>query len=58
MTNFISLALPGVRELHPYQPGKPIEELEREMGLTNVVKLASNENPLGASQLVKESLAN
>ena len=57
MTNFISLALPGVRELQPYQPGKPIEELEREMGLANVVKLASNENPLGASQLVKESLA-
>ena len=50
MTDFISLALTGVRELQPYQPGKPIEELEREMGLTNVVKLASNENPLGASQ--------
>ena len=58
MTDFISLALTGVRELQPYQPGKPIEELEREMGLTNVVKLASNENPLGASQLVKDSLAN
>ena len=57
MTNFISLALPGVRELQPYQPGKPIDELEREIGLANVVKLASNENPLGASQLVKESLA-
>ncbi|HAK53487.1 MAG TPA: histidinol-phosphate transaminase, partial [Gammaproteobacteria bacterium] len=57
MTDFINLALPGVRELQPYQPGKPIEELEREMGLTDVVKLASNENPLGASQSVKDSLA-
>ncbi|MGZ8973590.1 histidinol-phosphate transaminase [Methylomagnum sp.] len=33
----------------PYQPGKPISELERELGLTNIVKLASNENPLGPS---------
>lgn len=41
------LALPGVRGLIPYQPGKPISELERELGLTEIVKLASNENPLG-----------
>lgn len=45
--DFISLANKGVQGLHPYQPGKPIEELERELGLRNVVKLASNENPLG-----------
>ncbi|TDY02651.1 histidinol-phosphate transaminase [Thiohalophilus thiocyanatoxydans] len=43
------LAAPGVRELTPYQPGKPIEELEREYGLSDVIKLASNENPLGPS---------
>nr|WP_255558268.1 histidinol-phosphate transaminase [Zhongshania aquimaris] len=39
----------GVQGLHPYQPGKPIEELQRELGLDSVVKLASNENPLGPS---------
>jgi histidinol-phosphate aminotransferase len=57
MADFIDMALPGVRELQPYQPGKPVEELERELGLTNVVKLASNENPLGPSQDVLDSLA-
>lgn len=40
---------PGVRGLHPYQPGKPISELEREYGVSNTIKLASNENPLGPS---------
>lgn len=43
------LAVAGVRELQPYQPGKPIEELERELGIENSIKLASNENPLGPS---------
>jgi len=43
------LAVQGVRKLTPYLPGKPIEELEREMGISNIVKLASNENPLGPS---------
>ncbi|MEJ2440561.1 MAG: histidinol-phosphate transaminase [Gammaproteobacteria bacterium] len=49
MLNFCDLAVPGVRELKPYQPGKPIEELQREYGLREVIKLASNENPLGPS---------
>jgi len=49
MLNFCDLAVPGVRELQPYQPGKPIEELQREFGLQEVIKLASNENPLGPS---------
>ncbi len=50
MTNdFINLAAPGVRELIPYQPGKPISELEREYGISNSIKLASNENPQGPS---------
>jgi histidinol-phosphate aminotransferase len=40
---------PHIRALEPYQPGKPVEELERELGLTGSVKLASNENPLGPS---------
>lgn len=45
----LSLATPGVRGLTPYVPGKPVEELERELGITNAIKLASNENPLGPS---------
>lgn len=40
---------PDIAALVPYVPGKPIEELQREMGLSRVVKLASNENPLGPS---------
>lgn len=39
----------GVRNLVPYPPGKPIEELERELGIKDSIKLASNENPLGPS---------
>jgi len=38
-----------IRSLIPYEPGKPIEEVEREYGIANSVKLASNENPLGPS---------
>jgi len=40
---------PDIASLSPYVPGKPIEELQRELGLTRVIKLASNENPLGPS---------
>ena len=40
---------PHIRELEPYQPGKPIEQLERELGISGAVKLASNESPLGPS---------
>ena len=40
---------PDIAALSPYVPGKPIEELQRELGLTRVIKLASNENPLGSS---------
>ncbi len=43
------LAVQAVRALSPYVPGKPIAELERELGLSDIVKLASNENPYGAS---------
>ncbi|MER3474117.1 MAG: histidinol-phosphate transaminase [Armatimonadota bacterium] len=43
------LIRPNVLELEPYSPGKPIDEVKRELGLTDVVKLASNENPLGPS---------
>lgn len=40
----------GIESLVPYPPGKPIEELERELGITGSIKLASNENPLGPSK--------
>jgi histidinol-phosphate aminotransferase len=43
------LTPPHVRNLDVYQPGKPIEELERELGITGAIKVASNENPLGPS---------
>ena len=48
--NIYNLALKGVRELVPYVAGKPIEELERELGITDIIKLASNENPLRPGQ--------
>jgi len=53
---FISFAAPGIKELQPYQPGKPVEELQRELGISDIVKLASNENPLGPSKKVLEAL--
>lgn len=53
---YLRLAAPGVRGLKPYQPGKPISELEREYGVTNIIKLASNENPLGPGNRVLEAL--
>jgi histidinol-phosphate aminotransferase len=46
---FEELVPPNIAHLHPYQPGKPVEELERELGVKNAIKLASNENPLGPS---------
>ncbi len=47
--DFIALATGGVASLQPYRPGKPASELERELGVKDIVKLASNENPLGPS---------
>lgn len=47
--DYRQLAVSGVQALQPYQPGKPIEELERELGVSDILKLASNENPLGTS---------
>jgi histidinol-phosphate aminotransferase len=51
----VRLAAPGVRTLTPYRPGKPIAELERELGIAGAVKLASNENPLGPSPRALEA---
>src|SRR5262249_43146452 len=50
------LVAPYIETLRPYVPGKPIEETEREYGITGAIKLASNENPLGPSPLAIEAI--
>ena len=52
----VDSALEQIRQIQPYQPGKPVEELERELGVRNALKLASNENPLGFSPNVAEAI--
>src|SRR5467141_1106760 len=52
-----SLANDHILGIAPYEPGKPIEELEREFGLTDVIKLASNENPLPPSERVLKAIS-
>ncbi|SHE98825.1 histidinol phosphate aminotransferase apoenzyme [Tissierella praeacuta DSM 18095] len=47
-----------IRNLEPYRPGKPIKDVKREYNLNKVIKLASNENPLGCSPKVKEAIIN
>ncbi len=42
--------------IKPYQPGKPVEEVERELGLKGVIKMASNENPMGSSPLAVKAI--
>lgn len=56
MTDFLTFANAGIDKLRPYEPGKPVEELERELGISGIIKLASNENPLGPSARVIEAL--
>ncbi|MGC4114332.1 MAG: histidinol-phosphate transaminase [Myxococcales bacterium] len=51
------LPKPSLEMVCPYEPGKPIDEVRRELGLSHVIKLASNENPLGPSPKVLEALA-
>lgn len=46
----------NIKNLVPYSPGKPIEELERELGIKEAIKLASNENPLGPSPKAIEAI--
>ncbi len=50
------LVPPYIESLEPYKPGKPISELQRETGLSSIIKLASNENPLGPSPLAIREL--
>lgn len=54
---FHDLAAPGVQQLQPYLPGKPVEALERELGISGSIKLASNENPLGPSTSALQAIA-
>lgn len=56
--DFLGLALPGVQKLSPYVPGKPVDELARELGLNaaDIIKLASNENPLGPAPLALKAI--
>lgn len=54
--NFQELPHPGIRNLVAYKPGKSIEELAREKGISNIIKMASNENPLGCSPLALSAL--
>jgi histidinol-phosphate aminotransferase len=53
---FLSLTAPGIAGLTPYVPGKPVSELERELGIRDSVKLASNENPLGPGPKAREAI--
>jgi histidinol-phosphate aminotransferase len=50
---FLHLAAPQIAGLTPYIPGKPMSELERELGIRDAVKLASNENPLGCGEAAR-----
>jgi len=54
--DFASLFRPGIRNARPYVPGKPVEEVQRELGLDDVIKLASNENPEGPLPEVVEAV--
>jgi len=55
-TQWESLANEHILGIAPYEPGKPIEELERELGIHDAIKLASNENPLAPSDRVQAAI--
>lgn len=57
MIDYSKLAGECINGLSPYQPGKPVKEVQREMGIETVHKMASNENPMGVSPKVAEALA-
>ncbi|MFH1843961.1 MAG: histidinol-phosphate transaminase, partial [bacterium] len=54
--DFKSLFRPGILATRPYVAGRPIEEVQRELGLDDVVKLASNENPEGPLPAVVDAI--
>ena len=55
--NLCDLAVESIAGLQPYVPGKPIEELQRQYGVRDVIKLASNESPIGPSQAAQAAIA-
>ena len=55
-TQWESLANEHILGIAPYEPGKPVEELERELGIHDAIKLASNENPLSPSDRVQRAI--
>ncbi len=55
--NYTSLVHEGINTLHPYVAGKSVSEIRNRYGLTTVIKLASNENPLGCSSMVQQAIA-
>jgi histidinol-phosphate aminotransferase len=57
MSNQLKYVRDCVKDIAPYVPGKPIEEVERELGIKGAVKMASNENPLGTADAVKQAIA-
>ncbi|MGE5557601.1 MAG: histidinol-phosphate transaminase [Bacillota bacterium] len=54
--DYQQIARPQLAAIKPYVPGKPIEEVQRELGITDVIKLASNENPLGPCPEAREAI--
>ena len=54
---FLDHAAPQIAGLTPYVPGKPVSELERELGISDSIKLASNENPLGCGEAARAAYA-
>ena len=51
-----SLINKNILDIIPYEPGKPIKEVQKELGLQNIIKMASNENPLGTSPKAVKAL--
>lgn len=56
MISMLKYVSENIKSLVPYSPGKPIEEIERELGIKGSIKLASNENPLGPSKKAVEAI--
>ena len=56
MSNITALARPCILRRKAYVPGKPVEEVKRELGLGDIIKMASNENPLGTSPLALQAM--
>ena len=54
--DFKKMSRATIQQIPSYMPGKPIEEVERELGLSGVIKMASNENPLGPSNEVRQAI--